>query len=347
MTTPVTTEPIAVTGASGYVAAQIVKDLLAAGYRVRGTVRDAGNTERTAHLTGLDGAAERLELVSANLLDEGAFDAAVAGCPFVLHTASPYALDVEDPQRDLVDPAVKGTRNVLESCKKAGTRRVVLTSSMAAVTDEPDDRVLTEDDWNERSSLTRNPYYYSKTLAEREAWTLAEDAPFDLVVINPFLVIGPSLTASLNTSNSAIRNLLNGTYPGILAIAWGLVDVRDVSTAHIRAFEVPEASGRHLCCNVTRSMREVAQILRDQGQGERYPLPSRSLDGALGTLLVRLFATFESPGTRSYLRTHLGRAPKFDNTKIREQLGVQFRPIEDSLRDLVPDLEQWGHLTPA
>src|SRR5580692_5452091 len=115
---------------------------------------------------------ERLELVEADLLRPETFPAAVAGCERVLHTASPYALDVKDPQRDLVDPAVQGTRNVLVACKAAGSvRRVVLTSSMAAVTDEPEsDHLLTESDWNTRSTLERNAYYYSKTLAEKEGW---------------------------------------------------------------------------------------------------------------------------------------------------------------------------------
>ena len=162
---PITAAPILVTGASGFIASRIVEQLLAKGYGVRGTVRSLKTDKERdlAPLRALEGAADRLELVEADLLAEGSFDRAAAGCEYVMHTASPYVLDAKDPQRDLVDPAVSGTRNVLSACQRAATvKRVVLTSSMAAITDEPEsDHVLTESDWNEKSSLERNPYYYS------------------------------------------------------------------------------------------------------------------------------------------------------------------------------------------
>ena len=133
---PLTEAPVLVTGASGFIAAHVIRELLARGYRVRGTVRSLARARELAYLRELPGAAERLELVEADLMREGSFDAAAEGVHHVMHTASPYVLHAEDPQRDLVDPAVKGTRTVLASCKKAGTvKRVVLTSSMAAITD--------------------------------------------------------------------------------------------------------------------------------------------------------------------------------------------------------------------
>ena len=215
---PVTQAPVLVTGAAGFLASHLVAQLLARGYRARGTVRSLKKEKDLAPLRALPGAAERLELVEADLLAEGAFDAAAQGCEIVMHTASPYVLDAKDPQKDLVEPAVKGTESVLSACKKAGTvRRVVLTSSMAAITDEPEsDRVLTEEDWNTRSSLDRNPYYYSKTLAERAAWEYVEREAhdFDLVVVNPFLVIGPSIGPGLNTSNQMFVDILGGPTPG-------------------------------------------------------------------------------------------------------------------------------------
>ena len=188
-----TTAPVLVTGASGFIATHLIEQLLGKGYAVRGTVRSPEKARAQGYLTSLAGA-ENLELVAADLMTDGAFDAAVEGCEYVMHTASPYVVTVDDPQRDLVDPAVKGTRSVLSACHSSpSVRRVVLTSSMAAITDEPDGRVLSEDDWNTESSLTRNPYYYSKTMAERAAWRFIEDESphFDLVVINPVLVLGP------------------------------------------------------------------------------------------------------------------------------------------------------------
>ncbi len=274
-------KPICVTGASGFIASRLVADLLEAGYSVRGTVRDAAATDRYDFLTNLEGAAEGLTLVSANLLEPTSFAAAVSGCEIVMHRASPYSLSIKDPQKELVDPALTGTLGVLEACHKVGTvKRVVLSSSVAAISDEPDaSTVLTEEHWNEKSSLTRNPYYYSKTVAERAARKFMEDSSpgFDLVVINPFLVVGPSLISSLNTSNQVIADLLTGKLPGIINLAWGMVDVRDVSRAHILAMENPKAEGRHLCANKTLTMREMVALLGKTSLGLEFTEISSSV----------------------------------------------------------------------
>jgi len=347
MSQPVTQSPVCVTGASGFIATRIVELLLARGYRVRGTVRSVGKAKELAPLRALPGAAERLELVEADLLTRGAYDAAVAGCEFVMHTASPYVLDAKDPQKDLVEPALEGTRNVLGACAKAGgVRRVVLTSSMAAITDEPEsDRVLTEADWNDKSSLDRNPYYYSKTVAEREAWRIVkEEAPgFDLVAVNPFLVVGPSLGAGLNTSNQLFVDLLKGTYPGIMNITWGFVDVRDVALAHVLAMETKAASGRYVCANTTMTMRDLVKLLGEQGY-DRYKLPKLGLDCAAGDFAMKLGSYLQPKGVGDYLRTHIGRVPRFDNGKIQKDLGLRFRPLADTIVDTMNDLEKWGHL---
>jgi dihydroflavonol-4-reductase len=344
----VTQAPVCVTGAAGFIASRIIEQLLDRGYRVRGTVRNLGKVKELAHLRALPGAAERLDLVEADLLHPEAFPGAVAGCEQVMHTASPYALDVKDPQKDLVDPAVQGTRNVLAACQGAGTvKRVVLTSSMAAITDEPEgDHVLTEKDWNTRSSLDRNPYYYSKTLAEKEGWRFVEEekAAFRLVVINPFLVIGPSLSPGLNTSNQMFVDLLGGAYPGIMNLTWGFVDVRDVADAHVRAMETEGASGRYLCAADTIAMREVVALLAEAGYADGYKLPKIGLDCAVGDFTVRLSSYLQPKGVGSYLRTHVGRVPRYDTAKIRAELGIAFRPAKQSILDTVADLDRWGHL---
>jgi dihydroflavonol-4-reductase len=345
---PVTTAPVCVTGASGFIASHVVAELLARGYHVRGTVRSLKKESQLAHLRALPGASERLTLVEADLLGPRAFDDVVQGCEMVMHTASPYALDVKDPQKDLVDPAVQGTRGVLSSCKKAtSVRRVIVTSSMAAITDEPEsDHVLTERDWNDKSTLDRNPYYLSKTLAEREAWRFVkEEKPgFDLVVINPFLVIGPSLSPAINTSNQMFLDLLGGTYPGIMNLTWGFVDVRDVADAHVRAMETKEASGRYICAGETIAMRDVVSFLGEQGFGEGQKLPKIGFDCAIGDFTVRLSSYLQPKGVGSYLRTHVGRVPRYDNGKIQRELGLSFRPVKTSIADTVADLLRWGHL---
>jgi dihydroflavonol-4-reductase len=345
-----TSSPVGVTGASGFIASHIVAQLLERGYRVRGTVRSLAKTKDHEHLRKLPGAAERLELVEADLLAPGAFDAAVAGTTHVMHTASPYVLDAKDPQRDLVDPALQGTRNVLGSCKKAGSvKRVVLTSSMAAITDEPEgDHVLTEADWNTKSTLERNPYYLSKTLAEREGWRIVEeDKPgFDLVVINPFLVVGPSLSPGINTSNQIFVDLLSGTYPGIMNLTWGFVDVRDVARAHVLAMETANAAGRHVCAGETIAMRSLVEMLRSTGWGG-YKLPKLGMDCAVGDFAAKLASYLQPKGVGAYLRTHVGRVPRYDNGKIQRELGLKFRPLEETVRDTLDDLRKWGHVPAA
>ena len=185
-----TSQLVLVTGATGYIGAWCVKSLLDKGYRVRGTVRDPNNTAKNAFLTALPGASpERLELVKGDLNVEAGWVSVIAGCDYVLHVASPYTLAAKDVQRELVDPAVNGTRFVFEACAKTpSVKRIVLTSSVAAVSDCFDEwktHVYSDKDWNTTSSLSRNPYYYSKVMAERWAWEFMDKQKpsFDMAVI--------------------------------------------------------------------------------------------------------------------------------------------------------------------
>jgi len=339
---------VLVTGASGFIASRIIEQLLVKGHHVRGTVRSLKTQKELAVLRDLPGASDRLQLLEADLLMEGAFESAAQGSDVVLHTASPYVLDAKDPQKDLVEPAVAGTRNVLAACQKSTTvKRVVVTSSMAAITDEPEsERVLTEADWNVKSSLTRNPYYFSKTLAERAAWDFVEQQKpgFDLVVINPFLVIGPSLSSSLNPSNQLFVDLLKGTYPGVMNLTWGFVDVRDVADAHVRAAELASAHGRYIVAGETVGMRAVIELLQKHGWGPGNKLPKLGMDCTMGDFAVRLSSYLQPQGVGSYLRTHVGRVPRYDNTKVKTELGLTFRPVETSILDTLADLAQQGHI---
>ena len=345
-----TDKPVCVTGGSGFIASHIVGELLERGYSVRGTVRSLRQPGKYSFLTQLPGAADRLQLVEADLLTPGSYDAAVTGCDVVMHTASPYFIDVKDPQRDLVDPAVNGTLNVLASAKKAGVRRVILTSSMSAISDEPiEGKVFTEADWNDQSTLTRNPYYYSKTVAERAAWTFMKEQspPFDLVVINPFMVLGPSLGPELNTTNAIFRDILSGVYPGVMNLTWGLVDVRDVAKAHVLAMETEQAHGRYLTAGDALNMQQIVAILREAGYDKGYKLPRLDLTSRFGDVLGRLLSYTQKAGTGSYLRTHLGKVMRYDTSKVRRDLGLTFRPARDSVLATVESLVQWGHLKPA
>ncbi|NTW83505.1 MAG: SDR family oxidoreductase [Chlorobiaceae bacterium] len=341
----ITDNPVCVTGASGFIAAHIVRELLSRGYKVKGTVRK--NPWEYPFLLNLPGAHERLKLEKADLLEKGAFDKVISGCEYVLHTASPFEINVTDPQTDLVDPAVNGTENVLESCLKAGSvRRVVLTSSIAAITDEPENsKVYTEKDWNTMSSLDRNPYYYSKTLAERAAWDfiMHKKPGFDLVAINPPLVIGPSLGSSLNTSKLMIRDIMTGLYPAIMDMYWGFTDVRDVAKIHRLAMETETASGRYLCTAGTMHMRELVELIKSSGY-TKYPLPKISLTGKAGTAVIKMLSFTKPRNIGKYIRTQVGRIMNCDVTKLKNDFGISFIPLNTSVIETVEDLRKWGHL---
>jgi nucleoside-diphosphate-sugar epimerase len=343
----ITEKPVCVTGASGFIATHIVKQLLDKGYKVKGTVRSLKDRSKYSYLDNLPGADERLELIEAELLKDGSYDEAVKNCEYVIHTASPYMIDVKDAQKDLVDPAVKGTVNVLRSCNEVSSiKRVILTSSFAAISDEPgNDKVFSEEDWNKKSNLNRNPYYYSKTMAEMAGWEFInkQKPSFDLVTINPAMVIGPSLGSSLNNSNKILIDMMTGRFPGIINLNWGFVDVRDVASAHILAIENSKARGRYLCANESLTMKGVVEFLHN-GNYSHYKLPKLDLTSVFGNKLIYLFSYFQSKGSGSYLRSHIGRTIKFNHSKIKKELGIKFISFEKSILETIPDLIYWGHL---
>lgn len=316
---------VCVTGASGFIASWLVKLLLNQGYTVKATVRDPVDAKKTEHLRALDGATERLHLVKANLLEEGSFDSAVDGCEGVFHTASPFYHAVTDPQAELIEPAVKGTLNVLNSCiKTPSVKRVVVTSSMAAVAYNERPRtpdVVVDETWFSSSELCREMkmwYVLSKTLAEEAAWKFSKEHGIDIVTINPAMVIGPLLQPTLNTSCAAILNLINGAsaYPNA-TLGW--VNVKDVAKAHILAYEVPTASGRYCLVERVAHYSEIVKILQNL-----YPslqLPQKCAD--------------DQPFTPTY---------KVSNEKIKS-LGIDYISLETSLKETVESLKDKGFVS--
>jgi dihydroflavonol-4-reductase len=159
------------------------------------------------------------------------------------------------------------------------------------------------------------------------------------------MIMGPSLGPGLNVSNKIVADLVNGVYPGILSITWGIVDVRDVAHAHVRAAEVQDARGRYLLVQEPPvSMRTMVGWLREAGYGDGTKLPSRAMDNAVGNLLVKLNSYMQPPGVASYLRTHIGRVPRYDASKARKDLGLTLRPARETVLDTARDLEQQGHI---
>lgn len=348
MTNIDTSRPVLVTGASGYIASWIVKYLLEKGYTVHGTVRDKEKRYKVAHLMEIaDNAPGALQLFEADLLHPGSFQKAMEGCELVLHTASPFFIQgVKDPKKELVEPALQGTRNVLETANQTPTvKRVVLTSSVAAIYGdaiELEDKAsgkFTEEDWNASSDLRNQPYNYSKTLAEKEAWAMVEEQDrWDLVVLNPAFVLGPTLSERTDsTSTEFVLNLINGQFAtGAPDLYFGVVDVRDVAQAHIKAGFRPEVEGRHILSSRELSVVEMARILREQYDG-KYKIPK----GKLPALLLYLFGPFQGFGW-GYINRNVGYPVRFDNSRSKEQLDMEYRPVRETLIDQVAQFEEKG-----
>ncbi|KAI9076904.1 hypothetical protein K1719_041120 [Acacia pycnantha] len=244
------------------------KLLLLRGYTVKGTVRDPNDPRKVDHLLKLDGAKERLHLIKADLLEEGSFDQAVEGCEGCLSYCISLFFDPIDPQTEIIDPAVKGTLNVLKSCAKSpNVKRVVLTSSTAAVIFNGNPLTAdtaVDETWFSSPDICRDIkrwYNLGKTLAEEAAWKFAKENGIDLVALNPAFVIGPLLQPLLNESSAIILNLVKGqTYPNY-SVGW--VNVKDVANAHIQAFEIPSASGRYILVERVAHYSEHVKILHE------------------------------------------------------------------------------------
>jgi len=312
-------------GVSGFIAGWVAKLLSERnGYVVRGTVRDLNSAEKVKHLREL---LPKVQLFQADLVKEGTFDEATKGVDIVFHTASPFQLTVADPVKDLVEPALQGTLNVLRAVQRAGTvKRVVLTSSVAAVISSSfmaanPDHAFTEEDWNNTSTIEAEAYRYSKVEAEKAAWAFAKEHKIDLVTICPSFVLGPPLSARTDsTSVATIVSCFDGSKvaSGVGGpVAFGAVDVRDVAEAHILAAEKKEASGRYIVSSERGySQFELVHVIRQTGRFNQYPLPTKE------TVPVKM-------------------RQRFNLSKVKA-LGVQFRPIEVTLIDMAEALIKLG-----
>ena len=345
-----TSKPVLVTGATGYVAGWIVKGLLEAGCTVHAAVRNPDKTDKTKHLTEIAEASPgEIRYFAADLMKEGSYDEAMAGCGVVFHTASPFTVDVKDPQKELIDPAVNGTKTVLDSANRTeSVTRVVLTSSCAAIygdnTDiekSPGGR-LDESVWNTTSSLEHGAYSYSKTLAEKAAWEMAEAQDrWKLVAINPSLVIGPALQARpTSESFSLVKQMGDGTMRmGAPKWGFGVVDVRDLAQAQIAAGFIPEAHGRNIVSAHETSRFDMSQEL--MAKYSQYPLPR----GAAAKWLVWLMAPFMGGGmTRAVVARNVNVPWRADNSKAKRELGITYRPLRTSMEEMFQQMLDAGML---
>jgi nucleoside-diphosphate-sugar epimerase len=334
-------KPVLVTGATGYVAGWLVKHLLELGITVHAAVRNPEDKIKLAHLDAMAAKASgKIRYFKSDLLLPGSYAEAMDGCEVVFHTASPFITNVKDAQKELIDPAVIGTQNVLEQANKAEfVKRVVLTSSCAAIYTDCSDLALTpngvftEEIWNTTASLKHQPYSFSKTLAEKEAWKMAKaQNRWDLVVVNPSMVMGPSLNAKTNTSESMnlLKQMGDGTMKsGVPNAGVGVVDVRDLAEAHYQAGFKQNAKGRHIINGHNTNFFELAQILHTDF-GDRYPLPNKALPK---WLLMIIGPMVNKVVTRRWVRNNINMHWKADNAKSKKELGITYRPLQETMCD--------------
>ncbi|BBM81793.1 NAD-dependent epimerase/dehydratase family protein [Candidatus Uabimicrobium amorphum] len=344
------TKPVMVTGATGYVAGWVVKRLLEEGLVVHAAIRQPENKEKTKYLDEIAANSPgSIKYFKADLLTPGAYAEAMQGCQVVFHTASPFFLDVKDAQKELIEPAKMGTRNVLEDVNKTeSVKRVVLTSSCAAIYGDNRDlynapqQTLTEEVWNTSSSVEHQPYSYSKMLAEKEAWDICKEQDrWDLVTVNPSLVLGPGINPfGTSESFALIKQMGDGTFKmGTPNWAIGVIDVRDLAEAHLRCAFIPEAKGRYIISAQSSSFPHIASILREKF-GKAYPFPKKSLPKAM----VWLFGPIVNPGlSRKAISYNVNHPWKADNSKSKKELGMEYRPLQESLADFFQQMIDNGY----
>jgi len=283
------TSKILVTGASGFIGAHTIIELLNAGYEVRGTIR---NLDKSASLRTIiekhTNHSGRLELVAATLTDSSCWQGAVSDCDGIMHIASPVPIQQPKDPEDLIVPARNGVLNVLAAAKSAGIKRIVLTSSVAAVSANPEAGTIiqTAEHWSDPDHPTINAYGLSKTLAEKAAWEFVANTDIELITVNPAMVLGPTLEPDYGSSLEALVLLMRGRYPFLPKISMGIVDVRDVAGLHRLAFEKAQPGTRLLCSNGHRTLLAISRLLAERYPAFKQKLPKRELPSFIFRLLA-------------------------------------------------------------
>lgn len=336
-------ERVLVTGGSGFVGVHCILALLNAGYRVRTTVRSPDREPDVRAMLARGGTepGPALEFVTAELMSDAGWADAVADCTYVLHVASPFPGRDPKNEDELIAPAREGALRVLRAARDAGVKRIVLTSSFAAIgygTKELT-RPYTEDDWTDPTADV-SAYVKSKTLAERAAWDFIdrEGGSMELSVVNPTAILGPVYGTDLSTSVELVRRLLNGAAPGLPKVTFAFVDVRDVADLHVRAMTNPVAAGERFLAtsNDVLTVPQLADILRERLGDAARKVPKLTLPN----WTVRVAAVFD-PSLREIAR-RLGNHREVSNAKAKSLLGWAPHSNDDLLEATAESLQELG-----
>ena len=331
-------EKVLVTGATGYIGLHCIHQLLKQGYAVNGSVRSPERRDEIFQaLQNHNTSTENLNIFTFDLNDDEGWDQGMEGCDYLLHVASPIALENHD-EDFFVKPAVAGVNRAMRFAKKHNLKKVVLTSSVAAIYETMESKsYYDENDWSDPENPAISHYSKSKTLAERAAWEFVENEnhPFELAVINPALVIGPSLSGDLGESNKAIEMVATGKMPVAVPLQFGYVDVRDVAAAHILAMQNPSSNGeRFALAEKDLWYGDVAKVLRDNGFDKAPTL-------AVPVWLAKILAIFSKELKLAV--PYLGRLRSVKNsTKAKDILGWNPRPAEESIVEIAQQIQDMG-----
>jgi len=339
-------QTVLVTGGSGFIGAHCILQLLEAGYRVRTTVRSLARDADVRAMLQRGGAepGQALSILATDLTSDAGWPEAVGGCDFVLHVASPFPPNIPRHEDELIIPAREGALRVLKAAREAGVKRVVLTSSFAAIGygHEPSSQPFSEESWTNLNSRAITAYVKSKTLAERAAWDFIarEGGALELSVVNPVGVFGPVLGPDYSSSIQIVQRLMDGALPGSPHLFVNIVDVRDVADLHLRAMTSPAAKGERFLAvaGAPMPMQAIARTLKARLGDEAKRVPTRELPD----WMVKLVARFDK--TVAQIVPDLGRQRIASNGKAKRVLGWNPRSNEDALLATAESLLQLGLL---
>lgn len=337
-------QAVLVTGGSGFVGAHCILQLMEKGYRVRTTIRSLSKKNEVIEMLKNGGAqaAEDLSFIEADLSSDSNWDEAVKDCDYVLHVASPIALGAPKDENEMILPAVEGTLRVLRASRNAGVKRVVITSSFAAVgySHKDPNTLITEEEWTDPNDKTLSAYLKSKTLAEKAAWDFInkEGGELELSVVNPVGIFGPLLGPGLSGGHEILQRLLNGSMKAVPNIHFGIVDVRDVADLHLRAMTSPEAKGQRFLAlsGGVLSLLDIALLLKNKMGDEADSVTTKTLPD----WLVRVAALF-NPLAKSIV-SQLGRVKNASNEKAKSLLGWTPRSNEEAIMSAVESMSRFG-----